>query len=537
MDRRIILLSGPVASGKTTLATKLVKQFSLKILRTRAWLKSALEDGGRPGRADLQREGEQLDQETNGTWVLKGLDRDLRGTKSSEGVVIDSVRTEEQIAAIRNAYGTSVTHIHLTAPMPALGQRYEERQQESAIPDSMTYEDVRRNNVECKVGSLHSIADVVVDTGQCTQEDVLVRVASRLGLYGTTNAGYVDVIVGGQYGSEGKGQIAAFLSGEYDLLIRVGGPNAGHTVFELPTPYTHHQLPSGTRRNESARLLIGPGAVLDVDKLLVEIADCNVDVDRLGIDGAAMVISKEDKATEKELVAGIGSTGQGGGAALSRRILERHSESVRLAKDIPELNPYICSALEVIEEILAGNGRICLEGTQGTGLSLYHGPYPYVTSRDTTVAGCLAEAGVPPSNVRRVIMVCRTYPIRVQSPVGGTSGPMSQEISLEDIAERSGLELDELERTERTSTTDRERRIGEFDWKQLRRSTLLNRPTDIALTFTDYLTIANRAAKRFDQLEPNTINVIEEIERVSQARVSLVGTGFNPRSIIDRRAW
>ena len=531
------MLSGPVASGKTTLATNLIDHFDLKVLRTRAWIESALEDVGRPGRATLQREGEQLDQETDGTWVLRGLDRDLRATKSSEGVVIDSVRTEEQVAAIRNAYGTSVTHIHLTAPMLALGQRYEARQQESAPQDSMTYEDVRQNKVECNVDSLHNIADVVVDTGQCTQEDVLVRVASRLGLYGTTNTGYVDVIVGGQYGSEGKGQIAAFLSGEYDLLIRVGGPNAGHTVFELPKPYTHHQLPSGTRRNESARLLIGPGAVLDVDKLLIEIAECNVEVDRLSIDGAAMIISNEDKATEKELVAGIGSTGQGGGAALSRRILERHSDSTQLARDIPELAPFICDALEVIQETLTGKGRICLEGTQGTGLSLFHGHYPYVTSRDTTAAGCIAEAGVPPRKVRRVIMVCRTYPIRVQNPSEGTSGPMSQEISLEEIAKRSGLELDELERTERTSTTDRERRIGEFDWEQLRRSSLLNRPTDIALTFTDYLTIHNRAAMRFDQLEPYTINFIEEIERVSQARVSLVGTGFNHRSIIDRRAW
>ena len=284
-------------------------------------------------------------------------------------------------------------------------------------------------------------------------------------------------------------------------------------------------------------MLIGPGAVLDVDKLLVEIAECKVDVGRLGIDGAAMIISEEDKENEKGLVAGIGSTGQGAGAALSRRILGRHSEDIRLARDIPELAPYMRSALEVIRETLARNGRICLEGTQGTGLSLYHGHYPYVTSRDTTASGCLAEAGIPPGKVRRVIMVCRTYPIRVQNPEGGTSGPMSQEITLEEIAKRSGIELDELERKERTSTTDRERRIGEFDWELLRKASLLNRPTDIALTFTDYLTIKNRAAMRFEQLHSDTINFIEEIERVSGARVSLIGTGFNHRSIIDRRGW
>ena len=531
------MLSGPVASGKTTLAHNLASRFGMKVLRTRDWLISELENRGQGGRDDLRREGERLDQETDGAWVLQGLDRDWRSDGASESVVVDSVRIVKQIDAIRGAYGVAVTHIHMTAPVTALSQRYDERQQSSASPDSMTYEDVRRNKTELLVDKLQDVADVVVDSDRCTREDVLVRVASRLGLYGSATSGYVDVIVGGQYGSEGKGQIAAFMSGEYDLLVRVGGPNAGHTVFELPEPYTHHQLPSGTRRNGTVRLLIGPGAVLDVDKLLVEIAECKVDVSRLGIDGSAMIILEEDKENEKELVAGIGSTGQGGGAALSRRIMGRNSGRVRLARDVPELAPYICSALEVIRNTLATNGRICLEGTQGTGLSLFHGQYPYVTSRDTTVSGCLAEAGIPPGKVRRVIMVCRTYPIRVQNPLDGTSGPMSQEISLEDIAQRSGIELDELERTERTSTTNRERRIGEFDWELLRTASLLNRPTDIALTFTDYLTMENRYAMRFEQLHPDTINFIEEIERVSGARVSLVGTGFNPRSIIDRRRW
>ena len=531
------MLSGPVASGKTALARNLADRFGMKVLRTRDWLLSELENKGRGGRADLQREGERLDQETNGTWVLKGLDRDWRASGTSESVVVDSVRIRKQVDAIRDAYGAAVTHIHMTAPVSVLVERYNRRQRESAEPDSMTYENVRRNNTELLVDKLRGIADVVVDSDRCTREDVLVRVASRLGLYGLASSGYVDIIVGGQYGSEGKGQIAAFIASEYDLLIRVGGPNAGHTVFELPKPYTHHQLPSGTRRTEYPKLLIGPGAVLDVDKLLAEIAQCNVDVGRLRIDGSATIISEKDKEAERGLVAGIGSTGQGGGAALSRRILGRNSNDTNLARDIVELRPFIGSALEVIRETLARNGRICLEGTQGTGLSLYHGDYPYVTSRDTTVSGCLAEAGIPPGKLRRVIMVCRTYPIRVQNPDGATSGPMSQELSLKVISERSGIELEELERTERTSTTDRRRRIGEFDWEQLRKASLLNRPTDIALTFTDYLTITNRKAMRFDQLHPDTINFIEEIERVSSAGVSLVGTGFSQRSIIDRRSW
>ena len=322
MRRRIILLSGQVASGKSILARNLEDRFGMNVLSTSNWLKSELESRGRPGgRATLRQEGDRLDEETNGTWVLKVLDRDLRANDTSDSVVVDAVRKEKQIDAIRNAYGTAVTHIHMKAATPVLAQRYDTRQKESDNPDSMTYADVRRINTELMVDKLQNIADVVVDSDRCTQEDVLVRVASRLGLYGLASSGYVDVIVGGQYGSEGKGQIAAFLAEEYDLLLRVGGPNAGHTVFELPKPYTYHQLPSGTRRNDNASLLIGPGAVLDVDKLLVEIAERQVDVERLRIDGAAMIISEEDKENEKGLVAGIGSTGQGGGAALSRRIL------------------------------------------------------------------------------------------------------------------------------------------------------------------------------------------------------------------------
>ena len=170
-------------------------------------------------------------------------------------------------------------------------------------------------------------------------------------------------------------------------------------------------------------------------------------------------------------------------------------------------------------------------------MALYHGYYPYVTSRDTTVSACLAEAGVAPSRVRRVLMVCRTYPIRVQNPEGGTSGPISQELRWEEMARRSGQDARRLRQSERTSTTNRMRRVGEFDWVLLRRAALLNGPTDIALTFTDYLAASNGDAKRFEQLEKDTISFIHEVESVAGARVSLIATGFNSRSIIDRRAW
>ncbi len=167
--------------------------------------------------------------------------------------------------------------------------------------------------------------------------------------------------------------------------------------------------------------------------------------------------------------------------------------------------------------------RILLEGTQGTGLSLHHGDYPHVTTRDTSVSGCLADAGIAPSNVRKIIMVCRTYPIRV----GGPSGPMAHEVDMPEIHRRSGIPLEELEKNERPTTTNRPRRIAEFDWVQFRDSVQLNGPTDIALTFVDYFDVGNRRVFRFEQLSQETISFVEEIERISGRPVSLLSTNFN----------
>src|SRR5690606_17934080 len=149
--------------------------------------------------------------------------------------------------------------------------------------------------------------------------------------------------------------------------------------------------------------------------------------------------------------------------------------------------------------------------TQGTSLSLLHGSYPHVTSRDTTVSGCLSEAGIPAGAVRRVIMVCRTYPIRVCHPTNGKSGPLAKETSLEEISQRSGIPLAELQQREITSTTKRPRRIAEFDWDQFDRAIRLNMPTDMALTFVDYLSVRNRG-KPYEKLSASTKRFIDKIQ-------------------------
>lgn len=536
MPKLVVLLSGRVCAGKTTLARMLTlhfgEKYKVKHIKTFDFLKKlgsevALE------RSAMQEFGERLDRRTGGAWVCQELLKEERNHDGDAIIVIDSVRILGQIEAIRNAYGKRVIHIHLDANLSALGQRYAKRSSDE-LKELPSYDAVQRNKTERNVPKLARVADVVILTDRCTEEDVLVRAASHVGVFGREYLRLVDVVVGGQFGSEGKGQIASFLAPEYELLVRVGGPNAGHTVYQEPEPYTFHHLPSGTNSSQ-AKLLIVAGAVLYVPTLMKEIADCGVEKDRLTIDPQAMVITDADRRREASLVANIGSTGQGVGQATARRILR--GKGVRLAKDVPELKPYIGEGRAVLEHAFSDRQRVLLEGTQGTGLSLYHGYYPHVTSRDTTVAGCLAEAGISPSRVQHVVMVCRTYPIRVQSPKDGTSGWMSQEISWEEVAKRSGQNAEELKVKELTSTTKRKRRVSEFDWALLRRAATLNAPTDLALTFVDYISKKNEKARRFEQLTPDTIRFIEEVERVAAAPVTLVSTRFHFRSIIDRRMW
>ena len=481
----------------------------------------------------LQEAGDRLDAETDHQWVLQAFQQ-WRSIQGITGMaVVDSVRTLGQVKWFRLQYGAKVTHVHLSAPAEELERRYAQRTQ-PLTGRPYSFSEARANSTEQQIEELGSVADLVVDTKRCTPADVLTRTKSHFGVRPSAGRGYVDVVIGGQYGSEGKGQIVDFISGEYDLLVRVGGPNAGHSVYRTPRPYVHHHLPSGTLRG-SARLLIGPGAVLGVETLLKEVEECAVDPSRLTIDGGAMTISADDITDERELVAAIGSTGQGVGAATTRRIMHRGA-GVKLARDVPELAPFIGCAQDVLRETFASGGRILLEGTQGTGLSLYHGSYPHVTSRDTTVMGCLSEAGIPPSRVRRIVMVCRTYPIRVESPEAGSSGPL-REISYSDLASRSRIDEAELRATEKTSTTRRQRRLGEFEWDNLQRAAFLNAPTDLAITFADYIDKDNREAHRFEQLSEETISFIQEVERVTGVPASLIATGFGERSVIDRRAW
>src|SRR5262249_28053952 len=153
------------------------------------------------------------------------------------------VRIDQQIDAIRESFGSRVYHIHLTASAQELSRRY--RSRDSGVIEVNSYEQLQSNRTERNVEKLAQVADIVVKTDQCAAEDVLTRAVAFLELYPRSTTRNVDVVIGGQYGSEGKGNIVAHIAPEYAYLMRVGGPNAGHKVYGDPIQTFHH-LPSGT---------------------------------------------------------------------------------------------------------------------------------------------------------------------------------------------------------------------------------------------------------------------------------------------------
>ncbi|WP_247804126.1 adenylosuccinate synthetase [Bradyrhizobium sp. 191] len=530
--RYIIVISGPVAVGKSALADELLQRFSSHRISTR----QLLIDTGCPNERDaLIEAGKRLDAETEGRWVRDGIARYVAEHERKDVILVDAVRTAPQIAHLRETYRERLVHAHVTAPFEVIKKRYEDRG--STADTGMTYDQVRADPTEAGVWSLEATADRVVVNHNREPASLLALAVTGLGLFPGAAVPLIDVIVSGQYGSEGKGHICAHIATEYGMLVRVGGPNAGHQVAD--PRYNYRQLPSGTQSNPDAKILIAAGSTISPTRILREIAECGA-AQRIVIDEQAMVIEEADIEFESRDggLGTIGSTKQGAGSALARKILNRGKTPmlggmVRLAQDHPDLTPFVGSVGLELERAYCSGTHVMLEGTQGTGLSIHHGHYPNVTARETTAAGCLADAGIAPSRVRRVVMVMRRYPIRV----GGESGPMGIEIDFETVSKRSGVPLDEILKTEVGSVSGNQRRIAEFDWEQLRRSSVLNGATDIALSFSDYISVDNRKAQHFDQLTAETREFIASVEAVANAPVSLISTRFAKPGVIDRRDW
>lgn len=277
----------------------------------------------------------------------------------------------------------------------------------------------------------------------------------------------ITAIVGGQYGSEGKGVLAARLAPQFHAAVRVGGPNAGHTFWYAGQIWKMRQIPCAWI-NPSCDLFIGAGGVIDPRVL----ADEAKRTGRLPyIDKNAVVIRPEYRELEREIVDSIGSTGEGVGIA-------RQAKAAREGDALLAREAYEHSAIDTVQALYAHltfGHKVMLEGTQGSGLSLHHGKYPHVTSEDTNVAQLLANAGLAPDWLQHTLLVVRTYPIRV----GGPSGPLHEEVDWREIPGAP--------KPETTTVTGRQRRIGKWDQNLFRRSIWLNQPCGVVLNFADYM--------------------------------------------------
>lgn len=351
----------------------------------------------------------------------------------------------------------------------------------------------------------------------------------------TKSKGNVLALIGGQYGSEGKGVFVQHLADKYDAHVRIGGPNAGHSYFYKGKKFVNQSLPIGWV-NPNAMVVIGAGAILSLpilEKELVQIREFGEELGlRLLIDLSAFILDDrhhhQEGGVQGELHNRIGSTGEGIGAVRLAK-LHRDKSLVRQMRDVPrsELeNDYPLVARHAIfgdtsewlYNLHQRGGNILLEGTQGSGLSLTHGPWPFVTTNDTNAAQMAADAGISPRWVNQIVPVFRTFPIRV----AGNSGPMAGETSWQEISAMIGKEV-----IERTTVTKKIRRVAKWDNDLFMRTVRLNAPTSMALSFVDYLSPADEGKAHYDELSETVHDFVRSLEKQAGCPMSLLGTGLN----------
>ena len=343
----------------------------------------------------------------------------------------------------------------------------------------------------------------------------------------------VSIVIGGQFGSEGKGKVALEIvrrAREPVVAVRVGGPNSGHTAYDRAgTKHVLRQLPAACIDiDRNVDVVLPAGSYIDIDVLFDEIERLRYPRGRIRISARARIITDEHRAWEREARLGdaIGSTGSGVGAAVMASVA-REAQNFPLhsvaAEDAPELSEFIDDTSSYLRRRLEAKHRVVVEGTQGFGLSLIDGGYwPKATSRSTTAAAALAEAGLSPVDVDDVTMVIRSFPIRV----AGDSGLLAEETTWEEVAARTGRGAEELR--EYTTVTGRLRRVGEFDPGLVRRALDTNRPTRLVLNHLDYI----GAEREFGDERTALRRFIDRVERSLGRKVDWFG--FSPTKIVER---
>lgn len=335
----------------------------------------------------------------------------------------------------------------------------------------------------------------------------------------------VTIVVGGQFGSEGKGKVAHWLAERQSAsyAARVGGPNSGHVVCIDGHRTVLRQLPTAILCDGVVGVLPA-GGYIDAGILLREIDAAGLTPDRLLVHPHAVLIDERMKSAERKagLVEQIGSTAQGVGAAVTSRAMRQ--SSVRFARDVAALRPFVRTDLDrVLDDALRGGRRVIVEGTQGFGLSILHGDhYPFLTSRDTTAAGALSEAGMSVRDVDCVALVLRAFPIRV----GGNSGPLPSETTWDAIKQASGAKV---ELAEFATATGRLRRVAHFDAETPRRAIRANKPDLVFLNHVDYF---DYAIHEESVVSAKALRHVELIEAALESEVDFLGTG--PGCLVEK---
>lgn len=334
------------------------------------------------------------------------------------------------------------------------------------------------------------------------------------------------VVVGGQFGSEGKGAaVGAMMAGGFAnewAAVRVAGPNAGHTIYTYdpePRKVVVRSVPAAVVK-PGVDLFIGPGSEIDVGVLASEMARLSEFkvAERLVIHPQATILepkhAQEEGGNDGPMQNRIGSTGKGVGAARADRIMR----TAQLARDLYDLPAQTITHSGYLDWL--GHRNVLIEGTQGYGLGLHAGFYPFCTSSDCTAIDFLSMAGLSPWEYDvKVWLVVRTYPIRV----AGNSGPLPFETTWEALADRT----DGYVQPEYTTVTKKLRRVAEYDPDLVADAVRANGGslrTSIMLMFLDYIDPEVAGVTDDERLTPKARRFISMVESTSGADVDYVGT-------------
>lgn len=386
--------------------------------------------------------------------------------------------------------------------------------------------------------------------------------------------GKVTVVLDSQAGSCGKGKFIGYLAHKTNPEVAINNfmSNAGHTcVLDDGTPIMTQHLPTSLV-SQNTTLMIGPGAAITPHILFDEIIKYAELIGKrsIAINPRAVVILEKHREEEARVLRS-GSTFKGCGAAQADKVMRQAilfgdwyrdwtDGWVKSGNNMDDYDGYtfeqvrhiikhiiVDDTMDFINDTIDAGGSIIVEGSQGCDLDINYGlGYPNTTSRQCHAGQLVADCGISPSLVTDIIMIMRPYPIRISNTTnlknadGSTlvtsSGDYagSEEITWDIVKERCGAPAD-VKFGEMTTVTKKMRRVFEPNWERLKYVTKLNRPTEIALNFAQYIDYDMLGKTSIDDITPKVWEFIHKVEEMTGVPVTMIGTGAKDGEIIDRK--